>query len=270
MTGSCGSCSSSSAQGSATATPTSSQLLWTLPKLRWIPRTCSSNASPPGAASGRQQADTRSVRPGSARSPPPHFRRKRGLRFLPAFGTTAPVAPVFGDLRLDGRQFSHLVSQARPPSCCPVSGERLFAVDTLLGQQFHNLVDPLVRHRLPPMPGMIWLPATLPATLLSAASTLTLLTSKAVGGGRFRRCRRVPLLQSRLPLKIGNLLFGLHQFLVALRQLLPKLLLLPLQSLLLPLQPPHVRLCTGCRTSILAPGSTQISSLPGFTPERQV
>ncbi|NDJ10581.1 MAG: hypothetical protein EBY17_05240 [Acidobacteriia bacterium] len=80
-----------------------------------------------------------------------------------------------------------------------------------------------------------------------------------------------------MPLKIGNLLFGLHQFLVALRQLLPQLLiltlqslLLTLQSLLLTLQPPHVRLCTGCRTSILAAGSTQISSLPGFTPERQV
>ncbi len=270
MTGSCGSCSSSSAQGSATATPTSSQLLWILPKLRWIPRTCSSKASPPPA---RHPADNSQIRDqcGQVRPEvPPHFRRKRGLRFLPAFGTTAPVAPVFGDLRLDGRQFSHLVSQARPPPCCPVSGERLFAVDTLLGQHLHNLVDPLVRHRLPPMPGMIWLPATLPATLLSAASTPTLLTSKAVGGGRFRRCRRAPFTQGKLPLKIGNLLFGLHQFLVALRQLLPKLLLLPLQSLLLPLQPPHVRLCTGCRTSILAAGSTQISSLPGFTPERQV
>ena len=189
----------------------------------------------------------------------PRFRRKRGLRFLPAFG----------DLRLDGRQFSRLVSQARPPSCCHVSGERLFAADTLLGQHLHNLVDPLVRHRLPPMPGMTWLPATLPATLLSAASTLTLLTSKAVGGGRFRRCRRVPLLQSRLPLKIGNLLFGLPQFLAALRQLLPKLFLLTLQSLLFTLQPPHVRLCTGYRTSILAAGSTQISRLQGFTPEHQ-
>ena len=199
----------------------------------------------------------------------PRFGRKWGLRFLPAFGTTAPVAPVFGDLRLDGRQFSHLVSQARPPSCCDVSGERLFAADTLLGQHLHNLVDPLVRHRLPPMPGMTWLPATLPATLLSAASTLTLLTSKAVGGGRFRRCRRVPFAQAKLPLKIGNLLFGLHQFLVALRQLLPKLLILPLQSLLLTLQPPHVRLCTGYRTSILAAGSTQISRLQGFTPEHQ-
>ena len=270
MTGSCGSCSSSSAPGSATATPTSSQLLWTLPKLRWIPGTCSSKASPPRR--GIRQTTVRYAISAARFGPksPPHFRRKRGLRFLTAFGTTAPVAPVFGDLRLDGRQFSHLVSQARPPPCCSVSGERLFAVDTLLGQQFHNLVDPLGRHRLPPMPGMTWLPATLPVTLLSAASTLTLLTSKAVGGGRFRRCRRVPFAQAKLPLKIGNLLFGLHQFLVALRQLLPQLLILTLQSLLFTLQPPHVRLCTGCRTSILAAGNTQISRLPGFTPERQV
>ena len=165
-----------------------------------------------------------------------HFGREWGLGFLPVFRTPDPVAPIFGDLRLDGRQFGHLVSQARPP---PVS-------------------------RLP------GLSSGLPATLLSAASTLTLFAGKPIGGRRFRRCRRVPLLQTKLPLKIGNLLFGLHQFLVALRQLLPKLLILVLQSLLLTLQPPHVRLCTGCRTSILAAGSTQISSLPGFTPERQV
>ena len=144
------------------------------------------------------------------------------------------------------------------------------AVRTLFGQHLNKLIDPLGRHRFPPVSRMPRLSSGLPATLLSAASTLTLFAGKPIGGRRFRRCRRVPFAQTKLPLKIGNLLFGLHQFLVALGQLLPKLLILVLQSLLLTLQPPHVRLCTGCRTSILAAGSTQISSLPGFTPEPQV
>jgi hypothetical protein len=179
------------------------------------------------------------------------------------------VAPVFGDIRLERRQFGHLVPEHWAASGFPVPQKRLFAVHTLFGKHLYHLVDSLVRHRFPPMARMPGLSTALPATLLSAAATLALLPGEPVRGRRFRRCHRVSIPQTQLPLKVGNLLFGFHQLLVTVGQLLTKLLNLARLTLVLALQPPHLTRHTGHRTPILVAGGTQLSSLPGFAPKRQ-
>ena len=143
---------------------------------------------------------------------------------------------IFGDVRLYGRDFRHLM----PPwlslrnHLAGLLRQVSTAVSALLGQ--HHLDGAHLRcgNQGSVMPRMSALATGFsPALMLSAAGSL--LTGQSVAGRWFGGVRRVPLAQSQLPFQIGDLLLGIGDLLLTFHQQITELVnlsLLPLDLLL--------------------------------------
>ncbi len=106
-------------------------------------------------------------------------RRQRRLRRLTARGTHEPMAAVFGDVRLDGRQFRDLMPPrvadqlARPRRKC------MLAIPTRVREEVHHRVYALDGQQWPRMPRMARLTARFASTLLAPAAR-ALLARKSI------------------------------------------------------------------------------------------
>jgi hypothetical protein len=107
-------------------------------------------------------------------------RGQRRLRRLTARGTHDPMAAVFGDVRLDGRQFRDLMPSRLTDYLARPRGQRMLAMPTRVRKEFDHRVHALDWHQWPRMPGMPRLTARLASTLRAPAAR-ALLARESIG-----------------------------------------------------------------------------------------
>jgi len=161
------------------------------------------------------------------------------LRRLPARGTAPSMAAIFGNVRLDGRQFGDLMPSRIADLIAHLQG--MLAMTTRVGDERHDRSHALGRNQRSPVAGMTRLPTALPSTL-GAATPFALTSGQSIGGRRLRGRRRVLLPQGQLVFQVGNLLFRVRDLLRPLRKLPIAFSQVALQPLILALQPLTFRL----------------------------
>ncbi|HUC77759.1 MAG TPA: hypothetical protein VMS04_20830, partial [Vicinamibacterales bacterium] len=111
------------------------------------------------------------------------------------------MAAIFSNVRLDRRQFRHLVT-ARGAGLV-ARRETAPAIVTAVRNQIHDGVHTFGRHHRPRMPGMSRLSTGLSSTC-DAPTAFTLSAGEAVRRWRLGRGRRILLSQRELPFEIGD------------------------------------------------------------------
>ncbi len=128
---------------------------------------------------------------------------QRRLRRLPAGGAHDPMTPIFGNVRLKGRQVGDLMSSRVADLIARV--QPLLAMTTRVGDEIHDRVHTLGGDERARVAWMTRLPTGLPSTL-GAAPPFAWASGQSIGGRRLRGRRRVLPPQGELPLQISNLL----------------------------------------------------------------
>src|SRR5215831_7075568 len=160
---------------------------------------------------------------------PTSFLGQRRARAFATPPTDHAIALIFSGVRLDRRQFGHLMPLRFPRRLhlLDLGGQRKAAVPTLFRQDGANLVDLGERQQGPIRPAMAGLGAHLAPALLPSAP-LSRFAGQPIGGRRLGRVGRILFAQCQLALQIRDPLFrfrdlpyGLRNLPFGLRNLLP-------------------------------------------------
>ena len=111
------------------------------------------------------------------------------------------MTAIFGDVRLDRRQFRDLVMSRIAHVIARMQG--VLAVTTRVGHEIDDRIHTLGGHQRSRVPRMSWLTARFASTL-RPATPFALSAGEAVGRRRFRGCGRVLLPQRELSFEIRD------------------------------------------------------------------